>query len=452
VSPEGGAWWAGPALGRASGARRRAGPGVHLRSRYVCDVLCVRGVATATGAALWAKNSDRPPDELQLLEWLPPRRDGGPVRATHISVAPAPAETLGVVGSRPWWGWGLEHGVNTAGVAAGNLGVYTTLDPRSHAPALTGMDLVRLALERATTATGAVEVIIDALERYGQGGSCHHGHDHPYWSSFVVADPAGAWVVDTSGQAWAVLAVDRSWASSNRTAIPNFDAAHRHPRQPVDRLVEPRLGASRAVLAAEPVTEAALAAHLRSHAGTDGYSVCMHVPGTEATTASMIAVLPPVGPPRVSCLIGSPCASVYVPLGVGPLGRMPSAGSTPGLGLTQGLGGASGLGGAPGAGPVRAGLGGAPGAGPVRGGLGGAPGTGLRPKEDSCAEPEGAAAASWLGSGSVSPADREALDAVEADLLGEVAAEPALLEDPAWPDEAWERAQVASRLATRPRR
>jgi hypothetical protein len=66
----------------------------------------------------------------------------------------------------------------------------------------------------------------------------------------------------------------------------------------------------------------AVKAHLRSHVGEDGYSVCMHVPGVEATTASMIAELPAGPRPRVSMLLGSPCTSVYVPLFVGrPLGK-----------------------------------------------------------------------------------------------------------------------------------
>lgn len=355
----------------------------------VCDVLTALGPATAAGETLWAKSSDRPPSEAQLLEWLPPRHDSGPVAATHTTVDPWPGETLGVLGTRPAWGWGLEQGVNTAGVAVGNLAVYSRLDPRCFPPALTGMDLVRLALERGATATEAVDVMTGALERHGQGGSGHHQAERPYWSSFVVADPDSAWVVDTSGPTWASAPVNRTWASSNRPAIVSFDAVHRHPRQPVEQVVEPRLRASRSVLAAEPVTEAALAAHLRSHTGVGGYSVCMHVPGAECTTASMIATLPAGGPPRARCLLGSPCASVYVPLGVGPVGMVPP--------------------------PVSA---------------------------------SRASVLRWAGpSDPVLPADRGPLDAVEAELEHLVRADPWVLADPAWPSEAWARVEAALRDA-----
>ena len=288
----------------------------------MCDCLVALAPATAGGRTLWAKNSDRPPDEAQRLEWHPPRRDDGPVRATHVAVDPAPGPTLGVLGSRPWWMWGFEHGVNEAGVAAGNDTIYTTLDPRPAPPGLVGMDLVRLALERAGTAGAAVAVVVELRERHGQGGTGHHGAHRPYWSSFLLADPADAWVVETSGTTWEAERVDATRAISNRTTIPSFDAAHRHPRQPVATLVDPRWRASQAVLAGAPVAVDDVVRHLRSHTGDDGWTVCMHVEGVEATTASVVAELPAGGRPQGRWLLGSPCTSVYVPLFVGrPLGE-----------------------------------------------------------------------------------------------------------------------------------
>ena len=178
---------------------------------------------------------------MQLLEWFESRTESRTI-TTYMDIEPHDGATVRFLGSRPSWMWGVEHGVNEAGVAAGNATIYTTLDPRGRPDALTGMDLVRLALERATTAVDAVGVITDLLERHGQGGSGHEAVDRPYWSSFLLADPASAFVVDTSGCDYEVEHVERARAISNRTTIPSFDRAHRHPGQPVDKLVDPRLG------------------------------------------------------------------------------------------------------------------------------------------------------------------------------------------------------------------
>ncbi len=284
----------------------------------MCDVLVALAPATAMGATLFAKNSDRPPLEQQPLEWSPSRLDSGMLRATHIEIPAFAAPTLDCVLSRPAWGWGAEHGVNEAGLAVGNTTVYTTLDPRGAPVGLTGMDLVRLALERATTAAAAVEVITSLIERYGQGGS---GHDpalvpngRPYWNAFLVADPTSAYVIDTSGATWAAELVGDVRAISNRTTIPAFDAVHRHPRQPVDRLVDPRWRASQQMLASRPVDLAGLQAHLRSHdsCGEPGWSVCMHAGDIEATTASMVAALRSNSASTLWVVQGHPCEHDYV--------------------------------------------------------------------------------------------------------------------------------------------
>jgi hypothetical protein len=280
----------------------------------VCDLLCALAPAT-DGVTLFAKNSDRPPAESQRFEVIAARRDREVVRATHVEVPAHPEATLAVFGSRPAWGWGLEQGVNEAGLAAGNATIYTTLDPRSAPDGLTGMDLVRLVLERCDRAVDGVDLIERLLATVGQGGSGHAEARRPYWSSFLLADPAAAFVVETSGNETAVEAVDVVRATSNRTTIPSFDAAHRHPGQPVARLVDPRWEASRTVLAERPVTVAALQAHLASHVGgPDGWTVCMHVedPGhQEATTAAMVAELPADGGPVVHHLVGSPCTGTW---------------------------------------------------------------------------------------------------------------------------------------------
>lgn len=62
----------------------------------------------------------------------------------------------------------------------------------------------RLALERSTSATNAVEVLTGLLESHGQGGAC--SEDEPemcYHNSFIIADATEAWVLETAGQYWA---------------------------------------------------------------------------------------------------------------------------------------------------------------------------------------------------------------------------------------------------------
>ena len=57
----------------------------------------------------------------------------------------------------------------------------------------------------------------------------------------------------------------------------------------------------------------------------DGWTVCMHVDGVEATTASIIAELSADEHHLAHCLLGSPCRSLWVPIVVGePIGQVPA--------------------------------------------------------------------------------------------------------------------------------
>ncbi|MCU1457803.1 MAG: hypothetical protein JWL73_1895, partial [Actinomycetia bacterium] len=139
----------------------------------MCDTLCVVG----SERTLFAKNSDRPVGEIQVVEQLAARREPTPLRTQYLTIEPADAYAL--TGSRPTWLWGFEHGVNEHRLAIGNEKIWTTDRPREGAPALLGMDLVRLGLERSRSADEALAVMTTLLERHGQGGSGEPHRDEP---------------------------------------------------------------------------------------------------------------------------------------------------------------------------------------------------------------------------------------------------------------------------------
>ncbi len=312
----------------------------------MCDTLCAIG----GGRTLFGKNSDRPVAEGQVGEAYAARPPGGRLRTQYLEIDDAGAFAL--FGSRPTWLWGFEHGVNERRVAIGNEKIWTIDDPRPVEPALIGMDLVRLGLERGATADDALEVMVALLDAHGQGGSGEEDPPDPYWSSFLVADPRRAWVLETSGRTWAARPLEDGAAISNRITLntdwtrssgdvpagADFDC-WRNPGAPTG-VADHRLAATRRCVAtgAAALTAADVVATLRHHGerpwgapGTDpsdvsppptdvhddwrGITVCMHVRDYQVTNASVVAELPIDGdaPIRAWIALGSPCVSVYVP-------------------------------------------------------------------------------------------------------------------------------------------
>jgi dipeptidase len=292
----------------------------------VCDTLAT---ITADGV-LFAKNSDRDANESQVLEWHPGAQHaaGTTVRCTWIEV-PQAAATRAVVLSRPWWMWGAEMGANDRGVVIGNEAVFTKVKPGD--PALTGMDLVRLALERAGSATDAASVIVDLLERHGQGGPC--SHERPgftYDNSFLIADADGAVVLETAGRNWADEVVSHGARSiSNGLTIPGF--ADRFADAFRGRMSACAVRRARTQAAAEQASGPAdLMAALRDHGGGPGphWSVlqgtlrapCVHAGGVVAatssqTTASMVSDLRSA-PLHWMTATAAPCTSLFKPVRV----------------------------------------------------------------------------------------------------------------------------------------
>lgn len=277
------------------------------------------------GRVLFAKNSDRDPNEAQVLEWHPAAGHGAGanLRCTWIEI-PQVDQTHAVLISRPCWMWGAEMGTNEHGLTIGNEAVFTN---QPYAPeGLTGMDLLRLALERAVTAAGAVDVITGLLERWGQGGGCgYENRSFSYHNSFLIADPGGAIVLETAGQAWAVERVEAGVRSiSNGLTIPGF--AERYGNRLRSAVAQCRTRRALTTNAARPDV-GALMGLLRSHGASEWpvYSPvngamaapCMHAGGlirSAQTTASWVSELRVDGAAHWATGSAAPCVSLFKPV------------------------------------------------------------------------------------------------------------------------------------------
>ena len=302
----------------------------------MCDTL---GVLHGS-YALFGKNSDRSPNEAQVTELYPARvYDGGEVACTYRLI-PQARETLGVLLSRPVWMWGAEIGVNEAGVAIGNEAVFTK--GRYGSPSLTGMDLLRLALERAESAERAVNVIVELLETYGQGGNCGFDHTFYYDNAFLIQDKSSLFVLETCRKNWVVKSYQRA-SISNRLSIGadgerygggicDFAKTYSDPLYSYFSGSKQRKQASACALPSAS-TEADIMRALRGHGAdvTNPFaegsvsSCCMHYGGMvgDHTTASMVVRLGEAAPTVYLTGTSTPCVSLYKPYRFGNPARPP---------------------------------------------------------------------------------------------------------------------------------
>jgi dipeptidase len=340
----------------------------------MCDTFVATPETTGRGTVILGKNSDREPNEPQALQHVPRREwSERTLRVTHVEV-PQVRETFAALLSRPFHMWGAEMGVNEHGLAIGNEAVFTRVRFAKRNDGLTGMDLLRLALERCCTAEQAVECMTDLLARHGQ--DAYGGYQSRrlwYHGSFLVADPRSAWLLETAGREWAAVRVRGYRAISNGLTIEeDFDLASpgaatfarrqgwlrrgetfSFRRAYSDRLYTTlvKCRARRALSttlgseSAGRLDPAAAMRILRSHGGRDadpGFDVsrcdagciCMHATGVlspSQTCGSLVAELRPDGP-STAWLTGTaaPCLSLFKPLFPGPAARAASAAGEPG--------------------------------------------------------------------------------------------------------------------------
>jgi secernin len=292
--------------------------------------MCDTVVVVRRGEVLFAKNSDRDPNEAQLLEWHPRREHatGSMLSCTWIAV-PQVRTTWATLLSRPYWMWGAEMGANEHGVVIGNEAVFTNrpMQPTG----LLGMDLVRLGLERAQTAEEAVDVICALLQKFGQGGRC--GYDDAsfaYHNSFLVADASGAWVLETAAREYARERVSEGVrAISNGLTIQSFAQTRSDRlRSAVSRCTTRRARVE--TVAREASCARDMAAALRDHGAETAAPLyhpisgamsapCMHAGGLIAnsqTVSSFISHLSTAGAKHFATGTAAPCLSGFKPVDV----------------------------------------------------------------------------------------------------------------------------------------
>lgn len=291
----------------------------------MCDTVAI----VRPEGVLFAKNSDRDPNEAQFLDWQPRQSyaAGSLLRTTYLEIPQAPL-THAVLLSRPYWMWGAEMGTNEHGVTIGNEAVFTRQPYAS--TGLTGMDLVRLGLERGTTAEAALQTIVTLLGEHGQGGGCgHEQRGFTYHNSFIIADPASAFVLETAGRHWASEEIRGARSISNGLTIPGF--AEQHSDWVKTRISGCRVRRDRTQsLASEAATPAELMRLLRDHHSADGQphyawhngglnAPCVHAGGRLAasqTTGSWVADLRPAQTRHWVTATSAPCTGLFKPVDV----------------------------------------------------------------------------------------------------------------------------------------
>ncbi|MDZ7898115.1 MAG: C69 family dipeptidase [Arcicella sp.] len=191
----------------------------------MCDTFIALPSITKNRTIIFGKNSDREPNEAQGIVRFPRRKNTEKTLSCTFTEISQVSESYEVILSKPFQMWGAEMGVNEFGVTIGNEAVFTKIKIDKTNQGLTGMDLLRLALERSKTAEEALECITDLLKTYGQdacGG--YENKDFFYHNSFIIADKNEAYILETAGSEWVAKRVKDYGSISNGLTIgEDFD-------------------------------------------------------------------------------------------------------------------------------------------------------------------------------------------------------------------------------------
>lgn len=185
----------------------------------MCDTLGVLKIKSENGKNLIGKNSDRPVGEAQPLVYIAGalHKNGETVRLTNMSL-PQAEKTYSVIGSKPYWIWGFEMGINEYGLYIDNE-AESSRNAETGEEGLLGMDMLRLALERSQTCREAISTITSLLKEYGQNANASMLFDRRYENTFMLMDKNEMWVLETAGREWAAKKITDYAAVSNCYSI-----------------------------------------------------------------------------------------------------------------------------------------------------------------------------------------------------------------------------------------
>ena len=202
-----------------------------------CDTMVVMGDATEDGSIIFAKNSDRQMNEPLSIRYFPSSRNSIPtqLKTTYIEIDEV-QENHGCILFSPSNLFGAEMGFNIHGLVVGNEALFTKVE--SSQEGLTGMDLVRLVLQRCSTSVEGKKTIISLLNQYNQGGNCGFRKSFFYQNSFLLVDRNEGWVIETVGKDYAAKRIEKGiYTISNRISFGGIETFDEYSPNLINRAI-----------------------------------------------------------------------------------------------------------------------------------------------------------------------------------------------------------------------
>jgi dipeptidase len=191
-----------------------------------CDTIVAMSDVTEDGSIIFGKNSDRQYNEPLSIRYIPSsiNKINSKVKTTYIEIDEV-EETYSCILFCPSNIFGAEMGFNNYGLVVGNEALFTKVE--SYSNGLTGMDLVRLILQRCKTSFEGKNELIRLLNQYDQGGNCGFTKEFYYQNSFLLVDSNEGWIIETIGKDYAAKRITNGiYTISNRISfggIETFD-------------------------------------------------------------------------------------------------------------------------------------------------------------------------------------------------------------------------------------